>query len=714
MAADEFAAFYGREYPGAKRLTHLVLDGSPAADDVVWAAFTRVASTYDVLSDPEASLRAAVIDGCRGRAGSPPTPVGEARSTGPVEIPDPLLEAVNVLPVRERAALVLRYWASLSDEEVGAAVGVEPALVGALILRALTGLATAGGAGHASAQRECQRLERDLVDAFAIAARSVAMPDPDWQGARPLRPTRRRHPLLPVAVAATIVVGLAVTWPRPALDGVVASRVVTLAAPLRPIAASDLVWAPSPFVVGPIHPGSFRAWQGLDEQVVTYQTIETRSAARVVEVWCFEWEHGRTTCFAEPVVDVPSYDSLDDRSNWAVDTAATARALECLGTAGVDSDPRRRPPPGVDAEKVWRQCVAAARVATRSMFEQLGGRVVDDRAEDPSIVTVDEFPTSSARPQTERLSGTHWCRAGRRADQQRVPKRHPAAPRTAPAPERSARDDAGRRGPRRGAELGDPNRIEVAVDATRDRGGGDDCRAVPVDGKHGEQTHPVDLGLGVQLHPAEAAARSSTRRNADPGGGSRRSYWASSVSGISPRPARRWPAGAMRSSSSANSGSIVSSGSSTGRCTTAALKRPPSRAGRRTDVLPSETIARMWGCVRERVGSRAGSNHRAVVPSIPRRTSPVTSPVDGSHVGRDVVELTKDAAGPLDHPGPVVGQLALGPVDEHRPELLLEAGDVARDVGLHRVQRPRRGRERAVVRDRDEGGELTHVHLSER
>jgi hypothetical protein len=383
VTADEFAAFYARTYPGAKRLAHLVLDGSPAADDVVQDAFSRLAGGCDALADPEVGLLAEVIEGCgrirRERGGRP----GE-RTTGPVEIPDPLLDALDTLPDHERAALVLRYWALLPDDQVAAAVGVEPAVVGALIRRALARLAPAG-----NADVRCDCLERDLVDAFAIAARAVSLPDPEWRGPRPLRPKGRRRSMLLLAAAATIVVGLAVTWPRATLDGDVGRGPAAPTAPLRPITTSDLVWAPSPFVVGPIRPGSFRAWQGLDEQVVTYQTIETRSGARVVEVWCFEWEHGRTTCFAEPAVGSPSYDSLDDRGNWVVDTAASARALECLGTAGVDSDPRRRLPSGVDVEGVWRRCVGAARLAALAVFEQLGGRVVDDRAEDPSIVTID-------------------------------------------------------------------------------------------------------------------------------------------------------------------------------------------------------------------------------------------------------------------------------------------------------------------------------------
>ena len=96
------------------------------------------------------------------------------------------------------------------------------------------------------------------------------------------------------------------------------------------------------------------------------------------------------------------------------------------------------------------------------------------------------------------------------------------------------------------------------------------------------------------------------------------------------------------------------------------------------------------------------------------RTSPVTCAVDRGDVGGDLVDLAQDPPGPLDDPLPVVGQPTLGAVDERGAELALEAGDVGGDVGLHREQGPGGGRERAVVGDRDESGQLADVHLERR
>ena len=82
----------------------------------------------------------------------------------------------------------------------------------------------------------------------------------------------------------------------------------------------------------------------------------------------------------------------------------------------------------------------------------------------------------------------------------------------------------------------------------------------------------------------------------------------------------------------------------------------------------------------------------------------------GRHVGDQGVELGLDAPGPRDDRLALGGEVAGGPVDEGDAQLALEAGDVGRDVRLHGVQRPGRGREAAVVGDGDEGGELAEVH----
>jgi DNA-directed RNA polymerase specialized sigma24 family protein len=389
VAGDEFAVFYEQAYPGAKRLAHLLLNGAPAAEDVVQEAFTRILGVFAELAEPQDQLRAAIVEVGRGRSRDVGPAVASRRGDGPVEIPDPLLDAVAELPAHQRAALVLRYWADLPDLAIATALGVAPPQARALADGAVDRLARDARAAGAD-------VARDLGDAFADEARRVTLPAPGWLGPRaaPTRRSRRRLVLIGCAAAA-LIAAVAVTWPRRPLDGEMVAPaerspsylVVSPDGLLPQVDPLELEWSPQPYVVGPIEPGSFRAWQAADAQLVTYATIETLPGAYVLEVWCLEEEHREAVCLpVTQALKIARYDSLDDVGNRAVENSATVTALRCLGDAGLDSDPREPLPTDVDVDVVWHRCIDAARLAATSTFESLGGRVVADRADDPSIV----------------------------------------------------------------------------------------------------------------------------------------------------------------------------------------------------------------------------------------------------------------------------------------------------------------------------------------
>jgi DNA-directed RNA polymerase specialized sigma24 family protein len=395
VAAGDFAAFYAEAYPGAKRLAHLLLDGSPMADDLVHDAFSELHRTYGDGVDPHDHLRVAIVARCAGRRPVDGRPaVRPETDPGPVEVRDPLLDAVHALPPRERVAVVLRYWAALPDAAVAATLGTGAAQVRALIGRALGRLDTGRGTGA--------DLERDLGDALALESRTASLPEPEWTGPRPTAVGRSHRPALVttagVVAVVVAVVGLLAARPSPTLVPSVAGVggrdtpfIVVGPDGVMPLAdPNELEWAPQPFVVGPINPASFRVWRGGGAEFVTYQTIETRPGARVLEVWCVERQYREPSCNPFTAFQgVSMYDSLDDAGNRAVENAATAGALKCLAAAGVRSDPRRPVPGGLDIGSVWRRCVGEARDGAKLAFEQLGGRVVDSRVDDPSIVAAD-------------------------------------------------------------------------------------------------------------------------------------------------------------------------------------------------------------------------------------------------------------------------------------------------------------------------------------
>lgn len=140
---DDFTGFYREAYPGAVRLAWLLTHDHAAAEDVVQDAFVRLRARLATIEHRTAYLRTAIVNGCRDRA----------RSTGRAEAgwrrlrvvtevtstdkPSELLDAVGQLPYKQRAVVVLRYWADLREEEIAEIVGVRPATVRSISSRAL-------------------------------------------------------------------------------------------------------------------------------------------------------------------------------------------------------------------------------------------------------------------------------------------------------------------------------------------------------------------------------------------------------------------------------------------------------------------------------------------------------------------------------------------------------------------------------------------------
>ena len=142
----EFTHFYRDAYPGAVRLAWLLTHDHAAAEDVVQDAFVRLHPRLATVEHRTAYLRTAIVNGCRDRARSAGRaeaglrrmrPVVELSSTDHLS---ELLDAVGHLPYKQRAVLVLRYWADLPDSEIAEIVGVRPATVRSVTARALARL----------------------------------------------------------------------------------------------------------------------------------------------------------------------------------------------------------------------------------------------------------------------------------------------------------------------------------------------------------------------------------------------------------------------------------------------------------------------------------------------------------------------------------------------------------------------------------------------
>lgn len=140
---DDFTDFYRDAYPGAVRLAWLLTHDHSAAEDVVQDAFVRLRPRLSSIEHRAAYLRSAIVNGCRDRARSRGrADAGWRRLRVVTEIsstdrPSELLDAIAHLPYRQRAVLILRYWADLPEGEIAEIVGVRPATVRSITSRAL-------------------------------------------------------------------------------------------------------------------------------------------------------------------------------------------------------------------------------------------------------------------------------------------------------------------------------------------------------------------------------------------------------------------------------------------------------------------------------------------------------------------------------------------------------------------------------------------------
>jgi RNA polymerase sigma-70 factor (sigma-E family) len=145
-APRDFADFYREAWPGAVRLAALINQDARAAEDLAQEAFTRVYAKWSQVENADAYLRTAIVNACRNswerkkteRTKLPLLDASRATTTE-IEI-DGLGDLVATLPYRQRAVLVLRYHAGMSEAEIAGALGCRAGTVKSLASRALASL----------------------------------------------------------------------------------------------------------------------------------------------------------------------------------------------------------------------------------------------------------------------------------------------------------------------------------------------------------------------------------------------------------------------------------------------------------------------------------------------------------------------------------------------------------------------------------------------
>lgn len=141
-------SLYRTHYAPMVRLAHLITGSNEVAEDLVQEAFVGLhGRDFSGVANPAGYLRSAVVNRCRSwqrravleRRHSPGTGAGGSPVVQPGEV-DETLAALARLRPRQRAALVLRFYADLSEAEIASTLGCRPGTVKSLISRGLAEL----------------------------------------------------------------------------------------------------------------------------------------------------------------------------------------------------------------------------------------------------------------------------------------------------------------------------------------------------------------------------------------------------------------------------------------------------------------------------------------------------------------------------------------------------------------------------------------------
>ena len=152
-AEDAVEALFRAEYRSLVRLAALLLDDRGAAEEVVQDAFVRLQLSWAKVREPDraaAWLRSAVLNGARSQLRRRAVRRKHLRPVRDgVEVDflagaehRRVLDALRTLPHRQREALVLKFYADLSEAETAAAMGVSAGSVKTHVHRGLAALET--------------------------------------------------------------------------------------------------------------------------------------------------------------------------------------------------------------------------------------------------------------------------------------------------------------------------------------------------------------------------------------------------------------------------------------------------------------------------------------------------------------------------------------------------------------------------------------------
>jgi RNA polymerase sigma-70 factor (sigma-E family) len=139
-----FEQFFASTWPFAYRLAVFFTQDREAGEEIAQEVMTRLYATWASVDRPEAYLRTAIVNTATNwhrRNHTQRTKLPLVATPEAVDlVADELADAIAGLPFRQRAVVLLRYYADLSEAEIAEALGCRPGTVKSLASRALNKL----------------------------------------------------------------------------------------------------------------------------------------------------------------------------------------------------------------------------------------------------------------------------------------------------------------------------------------------------------------------------------------------------------------------------------------------------------------------------------------------------------------------------------------------------------------------------------------------
>jgi RNA polymerase sigma-70 factor (sigma-E family) len=143
-AHDSFDDVFAQQSVSLVRLATLLTGSFAIAEEVVQEAFVGLLRRWDTVDAPTMYLRTAVVNGCHSHGRRISVARRHAPRFEPPLVastePDIMQDAIAHLPLRQRTAVVLRYWLDLSEHDIAEHLGCRPGTVKSLLSRALANL----------------------------------------------------------------------------------------------------------------------------------------------------------------------------------------------------------------------------------------------------------------------------------------------------------------------------------------------------------------------------------------------------------------------------------------------------------------------------------------------------------------------------------------------------------------------------------------------